>query len=1171
MNTLLKYLKNNVKFHRLSKLHHSPQQKIELKNVSDSLASLLVYYTFMVMNDNLLVIAPNLYHAQKFYDKLVQVMGDTHVHFFPMDEFISVEMLASSDEFRQERINTIVELINNQKGIVVTHSIGAIRKLPPKRVFNDHIIKIDLQSEIELNDLLKKLIMLGYKRVEVVENLGEFALRGGIIDIFPYTSDHPYRIELFDIEVDSIRVFDVKTQRTIEMVDQILITPIYELIYDEDTKLKTIEKLKNQFTHAHGDKKVTILGQLEEQFTEELLKIENNADLGRLHKYIDYFYPDSATVLDYLVNPAIFYLDYSSVQNSFNQFKIEFHQYLTELLENNKLPIITNHYIDLNDLLDQSAKQYFVQDYNLLSKDVSLEVKIDFESREIEKYYGKYDELYIELKRQYGLKTYLICLHNKSSLQHFSELLTEANISHLVIGERDEVQPMAINLLVSQVSEGFELVHEAIKVITPAELYAKSSKVVKYRSSRVKDGKALKDLNELKIGDYVVHVDHGIGQYLGIETLTTNGTQRDFLKIAYQGEDKLYVPVENINLIKKYKGNEGVRPKIHKLGGKEWAKAKQRVRTAVKDIANKLIKLYAEREKAIGFAFSPDTEMQLEFEAAFSYKETPDQLEATREVKADMEKPVPMDRLLCGDVGYGKTEVAMRAAFKAVMDNKQVAYLAPTTILTQQHYQTFTERFRDYPINIALLNRFVSEKEQNDIIKKLKKGQIDIVIGTHRLLSDDVSFHDLGLLIVDEEQRFGVEHKEKIKEMKVNVDVLTLTATPIPRTLQMSLVGVRSLSLLETPPENRYPVQTYVVEENDAIIKEAIERELSRKGQVFFLHNRIEDIDQRVSKIMRLVPDARVISAHGQMPKDQLEKTMLGFLNREYDVLVCTTIIETGIDIASANTLLIANADRFGLSQLYQLRGRVGRSDRIAYAYMMYPKQKQLSEVAVKRLKAIKDFTELGSGFKIAKQDLAIRGAGDLLGAEQHGFIDTVGFELYNEMLKEAIEENRQDTTLRDTYLPSGDNVEIRVLVDAYIPSSYIQEEAIKIEIYKKVKLLNSIQDLQDLEDELIDRFGEFPEPVRNLLNLAYIRSVSMDLGITKITETKTSVEFLFSHEASEKVPGEKYFMAATEISRNINFRYYKKQLMIFISKPRLKENYLDIMRAFFVKISQVD
>jgi len=863
-------------------------------------------------------------------------------------------------------------------------------------------------------------------------------------------------------------------------------------------------------------------------------------------------------------NGLMVLIDYNNIQSNFEHFNLEYHQFYTELLEDNKTVFVPKHYDTLSDLTDVAENQVYFQSVTTFIKEIKFTDSINFNSRSIEQYYGVLEDFYEEVKRNVAIKTYCICFHQKSALLHFAENLEDQKITYAIIGEKDEIIQNQVNLLISDVPEGFELVSENIKFITAHELYKKVSKVVKYRST-IKEARRLKTVDELKIGDYVVHHIHGIGQYIGIQTLETNGVHKDFLQISYKGEDKLYVPVENIDLIQKFIGNEGSKPKVHKIGGVEWSKTKQKVTMRIKDIADKLISLYSLREQTPGYAFHKDTEEQKHFEHSFIYVETPDQLQAIEEVKIDMEENIAMDRLLCGDVGYGKTEVAMRAAFKAVMDNKQVAYLAPTTILTQQHFDNFIERFRDYAVNIALLNRFVSKKIQTEVIKKIKKGQIDIVIGTHRLLSKDLKFLDLGLLIVDEEQRFGVEHKERIKELKVNVDVLTLTATPIPRTLQMSLIGVRSLSLLESPPANRYPVQTYVLEENETVIKESIERELARHGQVFFLYNRVEDIERKASRLQELVKDARITFAHGQMSKDRLEKTMIAFLNKEYDVLVCTTIIETGIDIANANTLIISDADKLGLSQLYQLRGRVGRSDRIAYAYMMYPKRKVLSEVASKRLMAIKEFTELGSGFKIAKQDLAIRGSGDLLGAQQYGFIDTVGFELYTKLLKQAIAEGKNEVYHNE--LDDDKEIEIRILHDAYIPIDYIDNESIKIELYKKIKQISSEQDLIDLEGELIDRFSEYPQPVQNLLNLAFIKSCCQDLGIIKMLETKINVEYRFSVEASQKVNGEVLFLAANEISTNINFKFLNQQIVMMIDKPRLKEDYLSLSRKLFVKI----
>lgn len=1141
------------------------RQRILLNNVTDTAVPSIAGYLYHYVNDNILLICANLYQAQKVYDKLVQVMGSQDVHFFPMDEFISAEMLASSNEFRIERINTIANIIRNKKGIIVTHTIGAIRKLPPKEVLLSSVLTIKENEVYDFEELIPRFISLGYTRTTLVENPGEFTVRGGIIDIYPLTNQHPYRIEFFGDEVESVRFFDEKTQRTISKTDEVYITPVYELVYTEEVKQKAIQQLTDVFNEKCKNLKPQIIEKLKEAFDKDIRSIESYQELSRLHKYITYFYDRDATIFDLMDDGLLVFVDYQNIYNSYQNFNSEYQEFYTDLLLEQKSVIVPEHYRKLDSFQDYPHNQVFLQEFVAYHKDIKFTAIVDFNSRKIEQYYGVLGDFLAEVKRNFD-KTYCVCLPTNSQIEALIEELRNANIKHALIGDKDEVIPKVVNLMISNLPEGFELINQKIKFVTNFELYKKVTKVIKYRST-LKEGKRIKDIDELKVGDYVVHNVHGIGQYLGIKTLVTDGVHKDYLQIAYKGEDKLYVPVENINLIQKYVGSEGARPKINKLGSTEWLKTKQRVQKRVKDIAQKLIQLYALREQTPGYAFSPDTDEQREFEAKFEYVETPDQLQAIQEVKADMEEPVPMDRLLCGDVGYGKTEVAMRAAFKAVMDNKQVAYLAPTTILAQQHYENFVKRFKDYPVNIALLNRFVPKKKQDEIIAKLKKGQIDIVIGTHRLLSNDVSFYDLGLLIIDEEQRFGVEHKERLKELKVNVDVLTLSATPIPRTLQMSLIGVRSLSLLETPPENRYPVQTYVLEENDTVIKEAIERELARNGQVFYLYNRIEDIEQKVDKLKQLVPDARITYVHGKMSKEQLEDTMYAFLNNEYDVLVCTTIIETGIDIANANTLIVSDADRLGLAQLYQLRGRVGRSDRIAYAYLMYPKRKALSEVASKRLQAIKDFTEFGAGFKIAKQDLAIRGSGDLLGAQQYGFIDSVGYELYNQLLREAIKELKEADGEQQPLETKEKEFDMKVLVDAYIPDEYIADESLKIEIYKKIKNISSEQDLLDLENELTDRFSTIPEPVENLLNLAFIKSCCLDLGIIKMLETKTYVEYEFSEEASQKINGEQLFICVNETSRNITLKYLHNQIYIVIEKPRLKENYLRLSRELFAKI----
>jgi len=708
-------------------------------------------------------------------------------------------------------------------------------------------------------------------------------------------------------------------------------------------------------------------------------------------------------------------------------------------------------------------------------------------------------------------------------------VLEDYEIDGSIIKGNQQLLPGKVQMMKGNLHTGFELSIQKIAVITEEELFNKRVKKSKSRQ-KLSNAERIKSYSELKIGDYVVHVNHGIGKYLGIETLVINGVHKDYLHIRYHGSDKLYVPVEQIDLVQKYVGSEGKEPKVYKLGGSDWKKVKKKVESSVQDIADDLIKLYAEREAAVGYAFTPDGDMQREFETSFAYQETDDQLRSIVEIKKDMERARPMDRLLCGDVGYGKTEVAIRAAFKAIADGKQVAFLVPTTILAQQHHETLRERFQDYPINIGLLSRFRSKKQQTETIKGLKAGTVDIVVGTHRLLSKDIVYRDLGLLIIDEEQRFGVTHKEKIKKLKTNVDVLTLTATPIPRTLHMSMLGVRDLSVIETPPENRFPVQTYVMEYNGSLVREAIERELARDGQVYFLYNRVEDIERKAEEISMLVPDARVTYAHGQMTENELESVMISFLAGEFDVLVSTTIIETGVDIPNVNTLIVFDADRMGLSQLYQLRGRVGRSNRVAYAYFTYRKDKVLTEVAEKRLQAIKEFTELGSGFKIAMRDLSIRGAGNLLGAQQHGFIDSVGFDLYSQMLKEAIEERKGHLGAE-----VKKSVEIDLEIDAYIPDTYIKDGHQKIEMYKRFRGLESLEDMEELQAEMLDRFGEYPDEVAYLFQIAEIKVYALLNGVDQIKQVKQEVTILVNELVTNSIDGSKIFHIGSRFGRNVN------------------------------------
>lgn len=740
----------------------------------------------------------------------------------------------------------------------------------------------------------------------------------------------------------------------------------------------------------------------------------------------------------------------------------------------------------------------------------------------------------------------IVVVPTEERLGKISQTFSDYDISTQLLNETDELVFGQVQLVVGQLNEGFELPLGRLVVVTDAELFGHKTKPTMKRQ-KMSNAERIKDYNELKIGDYVVHVSHGVGRYVGMETLDIKGVHKDYLLIIYRGEDKLYIPVEQLELVQKYVGSEGKTPKLNKLGGAEWKRVTARVQKSVIDIADDLIKLYAKREAEKGFAYSPDDALMHEFEEAFPYEATEDQGRSVKEIKRDMESIRPMDRLLVGDVGYGKTEVALRAAFKAMMDGKQVAFLVPTTILAQQHYETMISRFANFPINIGILSRFRTKKQQEETLAGLGSGKIDIVVGTHRLLSKDVAYRDLGLLVVDEEQRFGVTHKEKIKQLRANVDVLTLTATPIPRTLHMSMVGVRDLSVIETPPANRYPIQTYVVEQNDILIKEAIERELSRSGQVFYLHNRVDSIVQKADRIQALVPNARVGYAHGQMTENELESTILRFLENEFDVLVTTTIIETGVDIPNVNTLLVENADRMGLSQLYQLRGRVGRSNRIAYAYFMHEKNKVLREEAEKRLQAIKEFTELGSGFKIAMRDLSIRGAGNILGAQQHGFIDSVGFDLYSQMLSDAINERMPQVGEKQG---ESSTVEIDLPLDAYIPDYYIEDSRQKIEMYKRFRQITTTENIMQLQDDMIDRFGEYPQQVADLFIISEIKLNAEKVGIQTIKLKKNSIELLLSEEATQLIDGAKVFKALDMLGRQSGVGMTEQQLAVTYRLP---------------------
>jgi len=1081
----------------------------------------------------LCVITHNMLQAQKVHGDLSELLPEDEVLLYPANETVMSELLTADREVMRSRVHVMDRLVNSASPVLVLPYSGWRRLLPPASLWKDKQFVLTMGQEVNMEDVLRRLVALGYERVERVEEPGQFAVRGGILDVYSFSDQFPTRLEWFDVEIDSIRLFDPETQRSLENRDRLRVLPVDDWGADADERHRASLQIM-QFLQAYvrrlGD--VAQREKVTAQVEMEVEKLKAGTPFDGMRKYTSAVFPGYENLLRYMPPETLVVFDEPSrIFELARQMEKDEAETAGLLLEEGKLLPQLKLSFSLAELRQRIAGPVlYLSTFLRQSGDMRPGNVVHFMSKTMQNFHGQMNLLKSEVERWRKMRFQVVFLaSNEERSRHLERVLNEEGIEAVRIGRDTPGLSGEPSIMEAHLHSGFELATMRLVVITEQEVFTKLQRTVR-RSKVMNNAERIKSYQELKVGDYVVHVNHGIGRYMGIETLCVGGVHKDYLHIKYAGNDKLYVPIDQIDLVQKYIGADEKEPKIYHLGGNEWNRVKSRVRSAVKDIAEDLIKLYAKRQALPGHAFSPDTEYQREFEALFPYEETPDQLRAVEEIKRDMEQPRPMDRLLCGDVGYGKTEVAIRAAFKAVMDNKQVAVLVPTTILAQQHYETFRGRFAGYPVNIEVLSRFRSRQEQAQVVRGLKNGTVDIVIGTHRLLSKDVQFHDLGLLIIDEEQRFGVSHKEKLKRLKSNVDVLTLTATPIPRTLHMSLLGVRDLSIIETPPENRFPVQTYVVEYSPSLVREAIERELARGGQVFFLYNRVQGIEKMAEEIAALVPDARIAVAHGQLPERQLEETMLRFLQEEFDVLVSTTIIETGVDFPNVNTLIIYEADRMGLSQLYQLRGRVGRSSRIAYAYFTYLPEKVLSEEAEKRLQAIREFTELGSGFKIAMRDLSIRGAGNLLGQEQHGFIASVGFDMYSQMLADAIKELKEGGEVERE--PDPPQVELQV--DAYLPAEYIADSAQKIEIYKRFTAIRKIEDVQELMDECLDRFGEWPPPVDRLFAVARIKVYAWAYGIRAIREDGDDWVVEIAPETVERLDGQKLLRHASQFSRRV-------------------------------------
>ena len=1097
MNTIIGKLGKSAKFVDLIKEIENKKSPIEISGLIGVGGIGLVAGINEFTKKPLCIVTYNEIQAKRIKDDL-EYFTDKIV-MFPKKEVVTYDYVAESKDLPYQRIEALNEIVSKKNLIVVTTIEAIMQRLPAKSVLYKNAIDFKIGDIKDLEKIKQQLIELGYVRYELIDGRGQFSVRGGILDI-SLTEELGVRVEFWGDEIDSIRTFSISSQRSIKTIDKISIKPAHEYILEQPK-----ENICNNI------RKKVLNEKQEENSNQDIEQILHGDYISKVDKYFDCFYEKQENLLDYLnSNYIIVFDDISKIQQRESNINKDNKSLMSSLLEKNKIipeaiqniQTFENIIEDIND-----RQQIYLEKFDDKSN-IQAE-KYSFKYREINYFKSEIEELVKDLRKWMNEnKEVIVLVDNKEKIKKLKAIFEKEEIIYKIEENLDKTiiaksQESIVTLSVGKITTGFENFELNQIVISADNIVDGDKKKRKVVSSVYKDGEKIV-FADLKIGDYVVHKTYGIGVYIGVNTIKADGITKDYIKIKYQNDAILYIPTNALDTIRKYIGGDGAKPKINRLGSKDWQNTKAKVKKNLREVAKELIELYAKREHSKGYAFSPDTPWQNQFEERFPYQETDDQLRCIEEVKKDMENVKPMDRLLCGDVGYGKTEVAIRAAFKAVMDQKQVAYLAPTTVLAEQQYEEFKSRMEEFAIKVEILNRFKTKKYQDEVVKKLKLGEVDVVVGTHRLLSKDVEFKDLGLLIIDEEHRFGVKDKEKIKQYKTNVDVLTMTATPIPRTMHMSIVGVRDMSVIYDPPQNRKPVQTYVLEYDEEIIKEAITKELERNGQVFYIFNNVEGIERKANSISRLVPEARVSFAHGQMTGSKIEEIMKEFTDGETNVLVCTTILESGIDIPNANTIIVENADRMGLAQLYQIRGRVGRADKQAYSYITYKKDKMLSEVADKRLKAIKEFTEFGSGFKIAMRDLEIRGAGSLLGEIQSGHLEQVGYETYCTLLDEVIKESKG---IKVEEIP---DIQIDLNVTSYIPDEYISDSSQKIEIYQNIALCKNEQNIQDVIDEIIDRYGNMPKELENLISIARIKYLAKELKISKIISRKTAVVFTF-------------------------------------------------------------
>lgn len=1126
-------------------LQKNKNQTIAIDNLADGAKAHIVSVLEKDLQKPIIWIAKNTKEAEKIAQKSNFFGIDSFI--LPEHEFIYYEVYAGSEDEKRETINFFKNFYNKIPGIYILTPVSFMTPITKKENVLKESFRVKVGDETSLKDFIKKLD--NFQRADTVESQGQYSVRGGICDVFPYTSQFPYRIEFFGDEIDSVRTFDVITKLSIEKITEAEISNLNE--YNLQDKNNLTQKLKERANKEENEN-------LKEVLLRDVERLETKKSLYSYDRYYPLIKNELSYINEYIDNDFIVINDepsdiFSSLQNIYKQHC----EYICELVERN---VIIKENIDfftppIDKIYDIYTKTNVLH-FGFLKNNFGEKVpntKINIPTKSILSSSGSITIFSNEIKEFYEEDYYvLIPGRTKEKAQRLSFTLSNYDINAPVIQDFTAKEKGSAVIPCSGFSEGFS--YPDLKFVYFSDIYIDNKK--RKRRKEAKNENAITNFSDLSVGDNVVHPVHGIGVYEGITRLKIEKEEKDLIKIRYYGNDILYIPVNQLNTLYKYVGDEAKSVKLNRLGGADFSKVKSRVKASCEDLAEQLIELYKNRELAKGFAFSEDSDMQIQFERTFPYEETGDQLDCIYEVKKDMQSAKPMDRLICGDVGYGKTEIALRAAFKAVADGKQVAYLAPTTVLAKQHYNTFCERMKDFPVNIGLLSRFCTQKEIKNTIKELKNGLCDIVIGTHRLLSADVEFKDLGLLVVDEEQRFGVKHKEKIKTMKNGVDVLTLSATPIPRTLNMAMVGIRDVSTLKEPPCDRHPVRTFVMEYNEAIINDAIKKELLRNGQVFYLYNRVESIHSVAKRISENFPDAKVEVAHGKLSREEMERIFYDMSLGDIDILVCTTIIETGLDIPNVNTLIVENADCFGLSQLYQLRGRVGRSSRLAYCYLTYRENKSINEVSEKRLKAIKEFTEFGSGFKIAIRDLEIRGAGSILGAQQHGHMDSVGYDMYLKLLDEAVREKKGIKT----------EEKVQCLVDlkvsAFIPPTYISDHSTKMEIYKKISLIENEEDYNELTEELTDRFSKIPRETIALLDISYIKALCEQMGIFDVNEYGNGITFKMKNITNEFV---------TQIMKND--RKYKGRILFgagknpyFTLKPLTLDKAKEV-KEFLVKL----